>query len=47
MIGYDGLDPVFTFIEELIVIGGDMVLFMRLEIWKRFIRSLLVGFKIS
>lgn len=27
MIGYDGLDPVFAFIEELIVIGGDMVLF--------------------
>lgn len=27
VIGYDGLDPVFAFIEELIVVGGDMVLF--------------------
>ncbi len=26
-IGYDGLDPVFAVIEELIVIAGDMVLF--------------------
>ena len=26
-IGHDGMDPVFAIIEELIVIGGDMVLF--------------------
>ena len=27
VIGHDGMDPVFAIIEELIVIGGDMVLF--------------------
>ena len=27
VIGHDGIDPVFAVIEELIVIGGDMVLF--------------------
>ena len=28
VIGHDGIDPVFAIIEELIVIGGDMVLFL-------------------
>ena len=27
VIGHDGMDPMFAIIEELIVIGGDMVLF--------------------
>ena len=27
VVGHDGMDPVFVIIEELIVIGGDMVLF--------------------
>ena len=27
VIGHDGMDPVFALIEDLIVIGGDMVLF--------------------
>ena len=27
VIGHDGMDPVFAIIEELLVIGGDMVLF--------------------
>ncbi len=27
VIGHDGIDPVFALIEELIIVGGDLVLF--------------------